>query len=238
MPAIDVFDSAIWSPDERQYFDAVDHACAGSKNMLIGNGNAKHAVFLMDRFLRSAQREIRLFSGSLVQNVPHEGNRSLDVYANAHLIESAATFLKRPGAALRILLDGDLDAPTPEEHPLIKRASQTDGTFTVGRVSGRWLDALCGADFLLHWMTVDDTGFRLERNTTDYTALANFRSKEHAKRLSGLFDRMAADATSIVCPQALLTTSPPVAILGTYTAIADGSQCREAASGTCFEAEG
>lgn len=135
MPAVGVFDSALWSSDERQYFDAVDHTYAGSKNMLIGNGNAKHAVFLMDRFLRSAQREIRLFSGSLVQNVPHEGDRSLDVYANTHLIESAATFLKRPRAALRILLEGDLDG-TPQEHPLIQ-AGQPNGRDLHGRAGVR-----------------------------------------------------------------------------------------------------
>lgn len=194
---IDVFDSSHWSNDEKRYFATVDDACSASKDMLIGNGNAKHAVYLIDCFLRkSAQRKVRLFSGRLIRTAPCSGDRSLSIYANPRLVESAAAFLERPRAELHILLEEDLDVPgdDPKEHPLIARASQASGNFTVGKISPKWLSKLTKNNFMVHWMTVDDTGFRLERNTAEHTALANFRSKKHARRLSDLFDRMTEDA--------------------------------------------
>ena len=65
---VDVFDQTGWTNEERDYFALVDEAAADSKNMLIGNGNAKHATYLMDKFLQRAEREVRLFSGGLVRH--------------------------------------------------------------------------------------------------------------------------------------------------------------------------
>ncbi len=197
---IDVLDPSLWTDEQRAYLKVVDRACAASKDMLIGNGNATHAVFLMDRFFAYAQRKVRLFSGSLVQTVPYQGDQSLLVYASTRLVKSAGKFLERPKARLHILLEGDLDVPPGESrlaHPLIAAAAKSPEKYSLKRVSGEWLDALRAKDFLLHWMTVDDTGFRLETDPDQHTALANFRSPKHVKVLSELFDRLEQHAEPI-----------------------------------------
>ena len=198
--AIDVFDRTQWSDEEKRYYAIVDGACEASKDMLIGNGNAKHAVFLMERFLRkSAERIVRLYSGSLIRHVTYEG-KTLDVYANERLIESAATFVQRPDAELRILLEDELDGGSPEQHPLIRRVLDVApvGALQLARISPQWRQRLSKHGFTMHWMTVDEKGFRLERDVDAHTALANFRSPRHAQRLADLFDRASVGATPLL----------------------------------------
>ena len=199
--AIDVFDDTQWSDEEKRYYAIVDSACDASKDMLIGNGNAKHAVFLMERFLRkSADRIVRLYSGSLVREVTYEG-RPVDVYANRRLIEAATTFVKRPDTELRIMLENDIDGGDPEKHPLISavlRVAPAGGRLQLVKISPEWRQRLKRQGFTMHWMTVDEKGFRLERDVDEHTALANFSSPKHARRLVNLFDRASLGTTPLL----------------------------------------
>lgn len=175
------------SVEESRYFDLVDEACRNSEPKTISNSVPKHAVYLIHTLLTNAKNRIRLLTGSLSCD---EGG--VRVYANKKLAEAACDFLSRPETTLQIALrDGVDGGGDPKEHPFVKTIlSQADrrGQLELRKCNQATVEKLKDDGFDMHWMTMDENAYRLEYDTVNFKAYADFGDPETAKVLNELFD--------------------------------------------------
>lgn len=191
---IDAFDENTWDGAERAYFEYVDDVIARGKDERFSNGKPWHAAYLIFKFLQTAQQCVRIFSGTLVRST-HDG---VQVYEAPQVIGAACRFLKRPGSALRIALEKDIDAPVrePNNHPLVaavrrlKEYGDLRGSLEIRRVNDETIDALRQRDVLYHMMLMDERGWRLETdpNPTNVKAIVNAGNGDEATILDRAFD--------------------------------------------------
>ena len=191
---VNAFDDRTWDRAERAYFDYVDGVMARGKDERFSNGKPWHAVYLIFKFLQAAQQRVRIFSGTLVRTT-HDG---VQVYDEPRVIEAACGFLRRPGTALRIALEKDIDSPDhdADRHPLVTAVRQLKdqdrlrGCLEVRRVNEETLDSLRERNVLHHMMLMDERGWRLETdpNPTDVKAIVNAGNAEEAGILGRAFD--------------------------------------------------
>ena len=110
------FDPSTWGDDEKLYFNQIDLALEESLNLPLSNGKPAHAVYLIDKLLRNATKNIRLYSGNLRQVWD-----DIDVYRHEVILDAVSVLLKR-GADLFITLEEDIDGGSVMEHPLVRSA--------------------------------------------------------------------------------------------------------------------
>ena len=181
--AIDLFGEEV-DEIESQYFDLIDKACENWEAQTISNSVPKHAVYLIHTFLTNAKSTVRLLTGSLSRI---EGG--VQVYANSALADAACAFLSRPGTRFLVVLLDEVDGGgEPRKHPFVKAIlKQTDwmqqGTFELRQC--KQLD-----DLDMHWMTMDDKAYRLEYDTKNVKAYADFGDPDNAQVLNELFDNV------------------------------------------------
>ena len=187
---IDVFDRSRWTENDRRYYEIIDEAARGSKNLTLTNGNAKHATYLMAKFLECAKERVRLFSGALICA---SADRTL-VYGNPRIVSPAMAFLTTPGAQFDILLEESIDVPRGEaDHPIIaaakesREAGKLQGRLRVRRISATMREVLTDK-FDMHWMTVDDATMRVELDREKHMATANFNNRVWTASLIDLYD--------------------------------------------------
>ncbi len=188
----DVFDPMNWSADERWYFDMIDKAAARSKDLPIGNGNVRHATYLVGRLLEVATSHVRLFSGSLMQR----SGDGMAVYANPTVIKAAKAFLGKEGVRMDVLLENDIDAPDAMQHPIVAQAARCRdentlrGTLRIRRVMDSYVEKVKNGNHHLHWMTVDECAYRVEIDPDEHRAIGNFRDAKLTALLAESFDEL------------------------------------------------
>lgn len=191
---VNAFDDNTWDPAERAYFEYVDAVIARGKNERFSNGKPWHAAYLIYKFLRAAQRHVRLFSGTLVRST----TAGVRIYEDPNIVEAAGDFLKRPGSSLRIALEKHIDAPggNPDEHPLVagvlrlKAQGRLRGSLEIRCVNNQTVNSLRQRGVLHHMMLMDECGWRLETdpNPADVKAIVNAGNSEEAAILGHAFD--------------------------------------------------
>ncbi len=186
--AIEVFGAGTFSDGEGQYFDLVDRACRNSKPLTISNSHPKHAVYLIHTLLSNAKSKVRLLTGALSR--AHNG---VQVYANEALAAAACSFLSRPDTSLQIAIrDGVDGGGEAQNHPFIKTilgCQNLQGKLELRQCDDALVESMAKEDGLdMHWMTMDDTAFRLEYDTKEIKAFADFGDAEMPKMLNELFD--------------------------------------------------
>ena len=190
MITLDPFDARTWDEHERLYFREIDLAQQRKLNMLISNGKPEHAAYLIDKFFRHAQSDIRLFSGRLSRSMG-----GVEIYGNPHIHEAAQGLFKR-GCRMRVVLEDTIDAPSddPNQHPLVRIASEfkePDHGFLDIRMANPSSTAfLKEQGYLHHWMVMDDHAYRLETDTGAVKAHVNFNDENAAEALSSIFDNL------------------------------------------------
>lgn len=179
---------------EDEYRQVVDKAVENGTNMPISNGRPDHAVYLIQKMLENATALVRIFSGTLA--------RSLDgvpAYGNERILAAARGFLDK-GGTMKILLEKpiDVDEGRPwTEHPLVAMARSMPGggdLLEVKQAPEDGLNELREASVLYHWITMDDQAYRLEMDTRQARAIANFGNSRTACALVAIFDDLFAKA--------------------------------------------
>ena len=173
---------------EQQYFEMVDRLCENRESLVLSNGSSRHAVYLIYKFLTGAKHAVRLLSGRLLRQ-----DGDIEIFANPVIAEAACSFLRGPGTTLQVLVEGGLDTDESGRHPFIQRIREEvelPGSFDVRTVEGPSL-------YGMHWMTMDESGYRLEPEPEDIRAHADFNDEEFVSALNSLFDAAFQDATPL-----------------------------------------
>ena len=185
------FDDSTWSSDERHYFEYIDHACESKLDEDISNGRVEHAAYIIHKFLTTATRHIRIFSGALSRTY-----NGVSVYGNECIIEAMETFLSQPDRRCWIVTADDLDVglgETPRDHPIVRAIEEMRandrlrGEFEIRRAPPDGLEFLRDR-FDNHWMTMDDRAYRIETNLARAGAHVNFNHPRTADALVTIFD--------------------------------------------------
>ena len=183
--AIRLFGEGTFSADESRYFDLVEDACRKSKDMVISNGQPKHAAYLIYTFFLNAKEKIRVVTGTLKRT-----ENGVDVWANEELIDAACRFLEHQDASLEVALRDSVDGEA-QQHPFIRAILERRlrGRFLLRRCDRERLKKVAAKILEMDWMTMDDRAFRLEYDTKDIQAFANFGDKNKFVRvLNDIFD--------------------------------------------------
>ena len=195
-PILDPFNSTTWSDNERAYFESVETACRERRNTPISNGLPEHAAFIIRLFLANAQRTVRLVSGGL----PVKYEDRVPVFGSFYVVAAAMDFLTRPKSEFQVIVHGELsDVSTIDNHPLVWMAKRLGeegrltGTLVVKKLSDLWERALRDRDMLWHWMTMDESAYRIEGDIKKPAAIVNFGEPEYTAKLAGLFDHLFTD---------------------------------------------
>ena len=183
------FDPSTWGDDEKLYFNQIDLALEESLNLPLSNGKPAHAVYLIDKLLRNATKNIRLYSGNLRQVWD-----DIDVYRHEVILDAVSVLLKR-GADLFIILEEDIDGGSVMEHPLVRSAFKWNdegllkGLLDIRQADQSSIAYLEERDFNHHWMVMDEQAYRLEADTGDIKAHVNFGDEVVGEALTKIFDR-------------------------------------------------
>ena len=193
---LDPFNSASWDEEERACFTSVERAFRARENMLISNGKPEHAAYLIKLFIANAESRVRLVSGGLP--LRYEGGTA--VFGSRYIVAAVLDFLSRPDTTLNILLHGQLkDVDSISEHPfvwapeMLKARGELQGALMIQQISDPWETAMEEADMLWHWMTMDESAYRLERDVTKPAAIANFGEPDYARDLVRAFETISED---------------------------------------------
>lgn len=170
-----------------KYYANID-SCADSQiNQLIANGLAEHAVYLMTKMFSKATKNIRLFTGSLVDDVKRNStSECISVYKSQELIEAAVSFLAKDGSRLEILVQDDFENISTKSFVLAMQQKKAAGEIK-GCVEIRKANA-SNKELANHFMVMDSLGYRLELNHEETRAIANFGDSDFADKLAKVFD--------------------------------------------------
>lgn len=173
---------------ERIYFEFVDRASEAAQYRVISNGQPGHAAYLIYTFLKNARERLRLYCGSLRQDVD-----GVKVYADPAICKEAVSFLAR-GGKLDVLVEDDIhvgEGQAPRDHPLLAAIIQAghEGDLTLKRVMNPKPD--------IHFLVVDESAVRIETDKEKAKALANFHDVQFSQRAIQVFDQLAANAEEI-----------------------------------------
>ena len=178
---LDPFNRKTWNDIERLYFDRVDDLFEREHSDQFANGNAAHAVYLITKFFVKAEKEIRIFSGSLTR----KASNGVQIYENPNLVAAAKEFL-RNGGELRVVVQHDVDGGV-EEHPFVQ-GLLNESRCNFVRASEDSIEFLRKQKFLHHMMVMDENAWRLETRTR----LDRYGSLRSVAALVGVFDRESA----------------------------------------------
>ena len=179
--------------DERLYFEMINAAMEARENKLISNGKPAHAVYLLHKFLASAERSVRIYTGKL--------SRVFDgvlAYGDPELARSAIQFLQKENSSLSIIIVEDLDVEegrSIKDHPLLAAISEAEirGSLNVSRGNpDDW------ENFQYHFVVMDEEAVRVEYDTNKAQAFVNFAYAETGARLARLFDAYQRDSTPLL----------------------------------------
>ncbi|MDQ7074058.1 MAG: hypothetical protein Q9O24_02665 [Gammaproteobacteria bacterium] len=159
-----------------------------------------------------ATSKVRILSGSLKRESDIEtvGNgKKLPIYADTGLLDRVENFLtQEEGVELSIITERPIDLPPAaklEAHPLIERVLSLKKQGTLkGQFSLRQLsypDAFIKS-FGHHFAVMDQDAYRLETDTDNAKATANFGRDDRPKELNHFFDVLQKDSkdTLILSP--------------------------------------
>ena len=183
--------------EERLYFEMIDAALEARDDKLISNGKPAHAVYLLNKFLASAERSARIYTGKLSRAFG-----GILAYADPELARSAIQFLQKENSSLSIIVleDPDLaEGQSINDHPLLVAISEAaiKGSVVVSRGNPNDWEG-----FQYHFIVMDEGALRVEYNTTEAQAFVNFGHAEMGTRLATLFDACERDSTPLLSLQA------------------------------------
>lgn len=192
--------------DELDYFEFIDNCALLGENQDISNGKPSHGLYLIKTMFNLASKKVRLFSGSLKKTSELEMDSSgngIELYENESIIRSACDFLSRKGTELDIIIQNGVDGGK-DNHPLIKAINELKsngklrGECSIRELSEDGRGILKNAEFEHHFVVMDESAYRLEIDTEQAKARANFGDGVFAKKLADIFDLVLTHESQLV----------------------------------------
>ena len=171
--------------EELEYFQRIDEMAKNKESRFISNGKPAHAVYLIYKLLRGAERTVTIFTGKLRQQF-----NGVAAYADPLLGYEASRFLRKENSSLSIIVEKELDVEDADEvssHPFIRRIM--DSPQRRGTIEVLQLGDSVEPEEKYHFIVADNRAFRLEINTDEAEAIANFWNVEYATQLNDIYDR-------------------------------------------------
>ena len=170
---------------DETYVEAVRSAAikAGlGKSEVIFNRSPEHAGILIASLISTSQSKVDILSGCL----------SSEVYAYSRVIEEARSASSRGNLTIRIALDGrdgDRILLVDELRSQLHNSAFINA-FRADTVSldVRYVPTEASEQYKNHFVVVDGTAFRYERNFRNTEAFANFNDKKNANELLRRFE--------------------------------------------------
>lgn len=147
------------------------------------NGTLEHAVVILTRLLKSAEKSICILTGEL--------NR--DAYGRDQVLQAAKDFLRHENSERRIqVLVEDASLRSAEEvskHPFLQAISQSSPQAEC-RIVPKDKQGLY--DF--HFIVMDEDSYRFEPDKSKFGAVAAFGDRDNALHLKALFEQLWNDS--------------------------------------------
>lgn len=173
---------------ELSYESIVDEYARERKNTLIPNSKPIHARYIVYKLFGLARKSVRLYTGALVPSIKSDSGKTIKIYSWNRLIDAAIDFLNRDeDSQLNILLERPVE--DLQNHPLIKRIKEEklEDRLRLRKLASR---EKLGEKAEHHFMTAEDSAFRMELNHKKVRAVANFNDPETASLLNSFFDKI------------------------------------------------
>lgn len=155
-----------------RYRQMIGRLARGRIDQIIPNGHPAHAAVLVEAMFDSAQRDVRIFTGSLAP----------EAYDQPYLVSAAKRFLEKPATRLRILIQKPLSRQALEQRLFFSELQDTK------KVEIRTATGSYSLDDANHFAVMDECGFRYELQHEATQAIANFRAPGIAGQLVTVFD--------------------------------------------------
>jgi len=160
-----------------EYREIIERFARERVNQRVPNGLPQHASVLMETMFRNATAEMRIYSGEL-----HDG-----VFGSPAMISSVESFLSKPYASMKILLQKQKDGSWLNSHALVQAIKQLKEPH--GRAEIRCAQGVYATDSANHFAVMDNDAYRFELDHNATKAVANFNEPRVAKDLLTAFDR-------------------------------------------------
>ena len=187
-----------WTEDEAFYIDYVNRLSEKPRNAPFSNGRPFHAVYLIYKFFKRAQHDVRLFSGKLKRRVePGKSDGGLPIYENEHVLGAVTDFLGKEGAHLKIVLEEGIDidaSQEPKDHPLVKRIADMKakgllrGCLDIRTLTDSGKQWLKDNDYEHHMLLMDKSAYRLEVEPQGAKAFVNMDDAKTTGAMVGFFE--------------------------------------------------
>ena len=184
-PARSVFDKVRRNEDERLYFGMIDRAMEARGYRVISNGKPAHAVYLIYKLFKAAQREVKILTGELAQTLD-----DVLAYGDPEICAAMVDFLRR-GGKLSILVEKDMDL-RGGSHPLV--TAVVDAGLADRLAVAQPQDDFRKHPWSHHFLLMDGTALRIETDAEKAKALVNFNDPELGRKMSTAFDRWLQNA--------------------------------------------
>ncbi len=181
---------------KRQYYKIVDEYAARRVNKIIPNSKPEHARYIIKKLFLLAENNVRIYTGQFIPAIIKNG-RKVPIYAWEEIIYAAALFLQNKKTHLEILLEKKPNYDL-KDHPFFKRMVEMD---LIDKIKVY----LCRQENQKphkrpHFMTADNSAYRLELDDEQTRAVANFNDAKLTKILNNVFQSMLKKAE----PQAVI----------------------------------
>lgn len=158
------------------YRKLVKHLADEKSTDLIPNGGTDHAEVLIDNIFSHAKNSVRVFTGHLNSRV----------YGTDSVVSKAMDFLQSgPETKLSILIQEDLDSSFFAHHRLVRMCEDMfSDRCEVKMVAEE------DRKHQKHFVTMDDSGYRVEPDKEKPAGIGCFNDSETATKLNENFDDM------------------------------------------------
>jgi hypothetical protein len=164
--------------DEANWKALIDRCAESGEDIIINNGSAEHAAYLLEKFFSCAKEEVLIFSGELFDRT----------FGREAVLQKAIEFLKTAGRKICVIFESkDATIENIKNNPFIKaiiNAQPLAGSFEL--YDGRYFSGKAN-----HFAVMDKRAFRYELVHQNSIAIANFGDHEFANELSQLFEVIA-----------------------------------------------
>jgi hypothetical protein len=175
-----------------EYDDDLRKLQIAESTEIVSNSSTDHARALVARLVGSAKEQVVVFSGSL----------NPKIYSDPAVIDAFGAFLLGRNGELKIVVqtsavslpDGRI---VSDADCMIAQLRLTYGDAVLARVKVARASDHDSRTYSVHFLVVDDRGFRLEPDNTLHKALGSFNQPQLAAKLHEAFSSLFARAAPI-----------------------------------------
>ena len=170
-----------------EYQKAIELANSSKNNHVFPISTPEHASIILSTIFEHSKEEVNILAGNLSGTVSNSKT----------YLDALDSYLKS-GKTLRVLLT-DMPNINSLAYQLIEKHSKLPDAKIELRIATEVAKYNIAESFdnkYVHFVVGDDSRFRLETDSTNYQAFANFNDPVYARKLNEIFDRTFASSTS------------------------------------------